>query len=402
VARKQIAAHKRMLVVGRVRPAVINSMTNRYLVEIAHKFQGIQELLGHGRGILQNGSYDTVLIGSGLDSDRRQQLLNFLSKRQPAPTVGVLTTETSYGAWLPIDPEADADDIADRFSLLTRKEPAQVVVVSITKGGAGKSTVSTNTAITLAQMGYRVALIDDDPTSRSVRPLMGIDKDTPYTSAGLVAEIEANEGMITPEIVQKYLVNAHGVDCLVGAASIVSHYPVDVNMAKDVLAILGHDLGYDYVVIDAPPDIVNSSSFSYWLLKTTETSLLPPIVLVPVAPEKLVILSAEDTVAAVTHMGHPLDRAWPVISCTQVTHDARSLAPPHGNLWQPPAAVIPYCPDAKSVADTGRPFTTMEPGNLLRHAWRKYFLDVADVQDVQKAFRNLAGQIVTYAPRNEE
>jgi hypothetical protein len=394
-------AHKRMLVVGQVRQATINSLTTRFLVEVAHNFQYVKEVLGPGRAILQNGSYDTVLLGSGLDSDRRKQLLNFFAGRTPQPVVGVLTTDPAYGSWLAIDPKATVDEIAEKLDLSGRKKPAQIIIVSITKGGAGKSTIAINTAISLAQKGYRVALIDDDPTSRSIRPLMGIDKDTPLTTAGLVAEIEANEGVITPDIVQKYLVPAHGVDCLIGAASIISHYPVNVELARDVLAILGHDLGYDYVIIDAPPDVVNSSSFSFWLLKTQESSLTPPIILVPIAPERLVILSAEDTVAAITHLGHPQDRAWPVISCTQATHDPRSLAPPQTVLWQPPAAVVPYCRKAKEVADTGRPFTVMEPDGWLQHLWSRYGLDIGSVQDVQKAFTRLADKIVAYAPRQE-
>ena len=54
--------------------------------------------------------------------------------------------------------------------------------ISSCKGGVGKSTVACNIAITLANQGYKVGLLDADIYGPSVPTLLGIgDKAVSYT-----------------------------------------------------------------------------------------------------------------------------------------------------------------------------------------------------------------------------
>lgn len=54
----------------------------------------------------------------------------------------------------------------------------RVIAVTSGKGGVGKSTITANLAIALAQQGLRVGLIDADVHGFSIPALMGIDPDT--------------------------------------------------------------------------------------------------------------------------------------------------------------------------------------------------------------------------------
>lgn len=54
-----------------------------------------------------------------------------------------------------------------------------IVVVASGKGGVGKSTVSSNLAISLARNGYKTALVDADIFGPSIPRMFGIEKAQP-------------------------------------------------------------------------------------------------------------------------------------------------------------------------------------------------------------------------------
>ena len=51
---------------------------------------------------------------------------------------------------------------------------AQVIVVTSGKGGVGKTTSSANLGMSMARLGYRVALIDADIGLRNLDLLLGL------------------------------------------------------------------------------------------------------------------------------------------------------------------------------------------------------------------------------------
>jgi ATP-binding protein involved in chromosome partitioning len=66
----------------------------------------------------------------------------------------------------------------------------QIIAIASGKGGVGKSTVTVNLAIALAQTGAKVGLMDADVYGPSIPLMMGCAEDRPYTRDSKIVPIE--------------------------------------------------------------------------------------------------------------------------------------------------------------------------------------------------------------------
>jgi MinD-like ATPase involved in chromosome partitioning or flagellar assembly len=379
---------KRIVVMGSVRPAILNSLATRFLVEVAHRLMPADPFAGD---ILRSGDYHAILIGHGVGQEAQAQIFQTINGRQPVPIVAVIGQQSFHSNWALLTGSAGGEQAAAALRLEARKNPAAVLLVLSTKGGVGKSNISANVAIALARLGLRVAVADDDMTSRSLRTWMGIS-DVQYHTANLIADIHSQEGVITAELVSRYLLPAHGVSCLVGPRTLMAGLHVHEDIARNLLTIIGNDLGFDVVVIDAPPDFQNSSSFTYGILKYPESSPSQPITLVPTIPERYNFMAVEDTLSALTSARLPLERIFPVINCMKPKHDPEML---RGNklLWTEPIGVIPYCEELQYVGESETPPLLQYPGGRLKQWWSRWYGRGSTLGDFQKAYLALAQNI---------
>lgn len=116
------------------------------------------------------------------------------------------------------------------------------IAISSGKGGVGKSTVTSNLAVSLAKMGYKVGLLDADIFGPSIPKMFGIEDAVPY----------ANEaGMIMP--IEKYGVKILSIGFFVNTSSaIVWRGAMASGAIKQLLTEA--DWGeLDYLLIDLPP-----------------------------------------------------------------------------------------------------------------------------------------------------
>jgi ATP-binding protein involved in chromosome partitioning len=132
---------------------------------------------------------------------------------------------------------------ADRSSVLPGVR--NVIAVVSGKGGVGKSTVSANLALALAQGGAKVGLMDADIYGPSVPIMFGVRGERP-----MMTEVEG-KGMIVP--LERYGIKLLSIGLLVDeksavvwrgpmASSAIRQFVTDVNWG---------DL--DYLIIDTPP-----------------------------------------------------------------------------------------------------------------------------------------------------
>ena len=132
-----------------------------------------------------------------------------------------------------------------------------IIAVSSGKGGVGKSTVSANLAIALAQLGYKVGLLDADIFGPSVPKMFGVEDAHVYS-------VE-KDGRQLIEPIQKYGVKLLSVGFFVNAdTATLWRGAIASNALKQLIA--DADWGdLDYFILDTPP---GTSDIHLTLLQT--------------------------------------------------------------------------------------------------------------------------------------
>lgn len=141
-----------------------------------------------------------------------------------------------------------------RSGILDDDSKTVIVGVSSGKGGVGKSTVTTNLAVALAQQGFKVGVIDADIYGFSIPHMMGVE------NAPVVLEDRA----IVPQ-------TAHGVQVISMGSFVDEKTPVvwrGPMLTKAFQQFLGDVLwaDLDYLLVDMPPGTGDIALSMYQLI----------------------------------------------------------------------------------------------------------------------------------------
>ncbi|HOG19258.1 MAG TPA: Mrp/NBP35 family ATP-binding protein [Salinivirgaceae bacterium] len=152
--------------------------------------------------------------------------------------------------------EADFKDIEVRGNInikALQKDPElsgldnvkNIIAVVSTKGGVGKSTVSSNLAISLSKLGYKVGLLDADVYGPSLPKMFALEHDRPEVKN------VGGKTVITP--LEKYGLKLISIGFFVDPEQpLIWRGPMTTNAIKQIL--LETDWGeLDYLIIDTPP-----------------------------------------------------------------------------------------------------------------------------------------------------
>ncbi|WP_347158195.1 Mrp/NBP35 family ATP-binding protein [Pontibacter chitinilyticus] len=121
-----------------------------------------------------------------------------------------------------------------------------IIAVASGKGGVGKSTVTTNLAIALAQSGARVGLIDADISGPSIPTMFGTEQERPHMVQG-----DHGKNFIMP--VEKYGVKMMSIGFLTPAdGAVVWRGPMASSALRQFISDVDWG-GLDYLLLDLPP-----------------------------------------------------------------------------------------------------------------------------------------------------
>lgn len=132
-----------------------------------------------------------------------------------------------------------SDELENPVSLI---DVDNIIAISSGKGGVGKSTISSNLAVSLANMGYSVGLVDADIYGPSIPKMFGCEDAKPLLD---------EQNMIEP--IEKYGVKLLSMGFFVSPGNAtVWRGPIASNALRQMLE-QGKWGALDYLLIDLPP-----------------------------------------------------------------------------------------------------------------------------------------------------
>jgi pilus assembly protein CpaE len=215
---------------------------------------------------LKDSTADMLLVACAGYSDRALLLLDAVNRQDPELTVVVLGHGSPNG-FLRRAFEAGADDIVmlpasrdqvrfEIHKLLARKQGeeqgggvgdhSRLVCVLGPKGGTGKTLTSSNLAVSLAQRGERVALVDLDLQFGDVALCLGLPPEK------TVYDLAQSPGALDYDKIDAFLAtHSSGVRTLIAPRRPDQASAVGAELLREVYSILRNH--FDWVVIDTPP-----------------------------------------------------------------------------------------------------------------------------------------------------
>lgn len=123
---------------------------------------------------------------------------------------------------------------------------ARKIVITSGKGGVGKTTICANLGATLAELGFRVCLIDVDIGLNNLDVVMGIEKRVMFDIVDVInGHCRARQALVQDERISSLYV--------MPSAHSYSHANVSRENIKKVVEDL--DASFDYIFIDCPAGV---------------------------------------------------------------------------------------------------------------------------------------------------
>ena len=131
---------------------------------------------------------------------------------------------------------------------------ARIIAIANQKGGVGKSTTAVSLGASLADLGYRVLVIDLDPQGNASTG-MGIRHEAREVTVYdvLVADAMIDEAIV-PTAVERLYALPSTIDLAGAEIELVSQFSRELKLRK-ALEPLVEQASYDYVLLDCPPSL---------------------------------------------------------------------------------------------------------------------------------------------------
>ncbi len=147
------------------------------------------------------------------------------------------------------DPADDAEAVPS--SPVVRPLP-RVLAVANQKGGVGKTTTSVNLGAALAELGYRVLVIDLDPQGNATTGL-GIDaRNFELSMYDVIMRESSLEDCIEPTSLKNLFVAPATIDLAGAEIELVPAFSRELKLRRALEAVIDD---FDYVLIDCPPSL---------------------------------------------------------------------------------------------------------------------------------------------------
>jgi ATP-binding protein involved in chromosome partitioning len=201
---------------------------------------------GTGKNLLEAG-----MVADNLRIDGMKVSFSLIFDKPTDPFMKSMVKSAETAIHTYVSPEVEVS-IATESRQAARPEAGKmlpqvknIIAVSSGKGGVGKSTVAANLAVALAQLGYKVGLLDADIFGPSMPKMFQVEDARPY------AETKEGRDLIVP--IEKYGVKLLSIGFFVDPDQATLWRG---GMASNALKQLIADADWgalDYFILDTPP-----------------------------------------------------------------------------------------------------------------------------------------------------
>jgi chromosome partitioning protein len=146
---------------------------------------------------------------------------------------------------------ADADSLLDGERPAPRELP-RVIAIANQKGGVGKTTTTVNLGAALAEIGYRVLVIDLDPQGNATTGL-GIDaRNFELSMYDVIMRDQSLEDCIEPTSVKNLFVAPATIDLAGIEIELVPAFSREMKLKRAIDTVVDD---FDFILIDCPPSL---------------------------------------------------------------------------------------------------------------------------------------------------
>ena len=251
-----------------------------------------------------------------------------------------------------------------------------ILALANQKGGVGKTTTAINLAAGLAELGYKVLLVDIDPQGNSSTGLGIRPEQRKKTSYDLIVDAAELQDVVLPTGVPKV--------CIIPANADLSSADLDI-MANEKRSFLLHDAlrqpamesyGFDYILIDCPPSLS---------LMTINAMVAADSVLVPLQCEFFALEGLSQLLLTIRDVRRSANPALRIEGVVLTMHDSRNKltaqveADARGNMGDLVLkTTIPRNVRISEAPSHALPVLTYDPASKGAAAYRALAREIAD------------------------
>ncbi len=153
------------------------------------------------------------------------------------------------------EPEPEADEVAPAPEPMAAAEPItlpRVLAIANQKGGVGKTTTAVNLGAALAELGYRVLVVDLDPQGNATTGLGISHRNVEGSIYDVIMNDVPVEDCVEPTSVRNLFVVPATIDLAGAEIELVPAFSRELKLRRAIQAARDE---YDFVMIDCPPSL---------------------------------------------------------------------------------------------------------------------------------------------------
>ncbi len=289
-----------------------------------------------------------------------------------SPATAAVEPESPSGKE-PVKPVETLDAAAESMTRPPMTESCRIIAIANQKGGVGKTTTTINLGASLAELGYRVLIVDLDPQGNASTGLGLNPRNLEASMYDVLLHDVPIEDAIEAASVRNLFVAPANLDLAGAEIELVPAFSREMRL-KNALAVVNDD--YDMVLIDCPPSLG---------LLTVNAFAAATEVLVPVQCEYYALEGLGQLLRNVELVQKNLNADLHVRNIVLVMYDARTnlaaqvASEVRGHFGEKVCrSVIPRTVRLSEAPSFGQPITVFDSMSRGSLAYRDLAKEIAD------------------------